>query len=132
MPFVGYIYIYACTWKKPQCLQAWSNFSSSVSVTMRSLESKLCMSMTGTWGNEEVLDTTGGSWSTRTYLGGTVVSGSFTSSWTQGTGRELPKFVNFCSIAAKNTREQNKAMFSLSLLISHSYIEELRTEKLWL
>ena len=113
------------TWKKPQCLQAWCNFSSSLS--MRSLEVKLCMSMTGTLGNEEVSDTKGGSWSSRTYLGGTVVSASFASSWTQGTGRELPRFVTFISSITAKLTQGHKACFSLSnYLAFHCNTRELR------
>ena len=77
------------TWKKPHSLLAWCNFSSSESINPR--EKSFCMSMTGTWGKEAVeSEMLGGSWSERTYRGGTVAIVSFASSWTQGTGRELP------------------------------------------
>ena len=78
--------------------------------------------MTGTLGNEEVSDTKGGSWSSRTYLGGTVVSASFASSWTQGTGRELPRFVTFISSIAAKYTQGHKALFSLSSYFGFSLL----------
>lgn len=84
--------LYIRTWKKPHSLQAWCNFSSSDS--MPSPESKQWKSMTRIWGKgvwEVLWDENGGSCSGRRYRGGTVVSESFASSWTEGTNRELPR-----------------------------------------
>lgn len=87
-------YIY--TWKKPQSLHAWWNFSSSDSMT--SPESSFIMSMTGTCVEELASVMNGGSWRGRIYRGGTVISGFFASSWTLGTGRELPSAGGFVSM----------------------------------
>ena len=57
-------------------------------------KAKQWKSMMGIWGKgvwEVLWDENGGSCSGRRYRGGTVVSESFASSWTEGTNRELPR-----------------------------------------